>query len=103
MTDMQRNRRYCAACGQKGHHTTLDHKICPKKREILRERARIEREKRLANKNASSRDIELIRKTIDITNKEDFPTLKNQTTQHLKMAAIVTLALIDEANNPGIF
>ena len=41
MNETDKAARYCAACRKKADHNTLDHKHCPKKREILREIARI--------------------------------------------------------------
>ena len=103
MSDNHKARRFCAACGLKGTHTTLDHKLCQKKRDILRERARIEREKRIAKNESENRETELIRKVIDINNQVEFPITANQTQQQSAINTILTLVLIDEANNPGIF
>ena len=103
MTEEQKRKRFCAACGTRGTHTTLDHRQCQKKREILRERARIEREKRVASNEANNRDEELIRKVININNNEEFPSLVNQNPQQTAITTIITLALIDEANTQGVF
>ena len=80
MNYQQKEARYCATCRTKASHTTLDHRICPKKREILRERARIEREKRIALKESSNKEIELIRKAINFNNNEEWPLphIRNQ-------------------------
>merc|ERR1711874_803084 len=102
MSETNKAARYCAACRKKTDHTTLDHKYCPKKREILRERARIAREKRLEEKEIRTRETELISKVLDMSNKNDWPTL-NTNTQQTKIAAIITCALLDEASQPGIF
>ena len=106
MNETQKGKRFCAACGSRGTHTTLDHRQCPKKREILRERARIEREKRVTINESKNRDEELIRKVININNNEEFPPLINRNQfnkQQTGITTILTLALIDEANNPGTF
>ena len=105
MSEQQKGARYCTTCKTKGTHTSLDHRLCPKKRNILRERAVVERGKRLTSNETNSRDIELIRKAIDLSNNEQWPMIQttNQTPQNSKITTIVTLALLDEASNPGTF
>ena len=103
MNEEQKARRYCAACKVRGTHTSLDHRQCPKKREILRERAMIEREKLLKVNEIENRDLELIRKAMNINSNEEFPITINQTPQQSAINTIITLALIDEANNQGVF
>ena len=63
--------RYCTACNRHTNHTSLDHRVCPKKREYLREKALAEREKRLQRREADKRDTELIKRTIDISNNRE--------------------------------
>ena len=105
MTHQQREARYCATCKTKASHTTLDHRQCPKKRNILRERALSEREKRIALKETNNKEIELIRKALNLNNIEEWPlpNILSQNPQHSKIATIVTLALLDEATTPGVF
>ena len=105
MTEQDMEARYCASCKTRTNHTTLDHRACPIKRNIIRERASIEREKRLSINKESSRDIELIRKALNFTSDEDWPLphTDSRKAQHNKIATIVTLALLDEASTPGIF
>ena len=104
MNNQQKEARYCAACKSTASHTTLDHRACPKKRNILRERARVEREKRISKKESSNKEVELIRKAFNIYNEEwPLPQIGNQNPQQTKIAAIVTLALLDEASSPGVF
>ena len=100
MNQQQKEARYCAVCGIKGTHTTLDHRACPKKINILRERAQEEREKRIQSNMSCNREIELIRKAINISSEEEFPQIRPQNS---KIATIITLALLDEASSPGIF
>ena len=105
MTQQHKEMRYCAACKTKASHTTLDHRLCPKKRDILRERATAEREKRFAVKETNNKEINLIRKALNFNNTEEWP-LPNMSTlkpQHSKIATIVSLVLLDEASNPGVF
>ena len=105
MTEQDMEARYCASCKTRTNHTTLDHRACPIKINIIRERASIEREKRLSINKESSRDIELIRKALNFTSDEDWPLphTDSRKAQHNKIATIVTLALLDEASTPGIF
>ena len=105
MSDQQKGARYCATCKTKGTHTSLDHRLCTKKINILRERAQVEREKRITSNETNSRDIELIRKALHLSSNEDWPMPQtiNQTPQNSKIATIITLALLDEASYPGTF
>ena len=95
----------CAACKTKASHTTLDHRLCPKKRDILRERATAEREKRFAVKETNNKEINLIRKALNFNNTEEWPlpNMSSLKPQHSKIATIVSLVLLDEASNPGVF
>ena len=101
MSEYHKRARYCAACGTKGTHTTLDHRACPKKRNILRERAIEEREKLIESKETNKKEIELIKKVLDISSTNEYPHLKTQ--DHSKIATIISLVLLDEASSPGIF
>ena len=93
--------------GNSGTHNTLDHRACPKKRNIIRERASEERERRIRSKESTNREIELIRRAINISNEEEYPLIRNQsqigTQNHDKIATIISLALLDEAASPGVF
>ena len=103
LSEAHKSARYCAACRKKTDHTTLDHRNCPIKREKIRERARIAREKRAEGKENQDRDTELIRQTINMANKDEWPELKTNTQQHAKIVTLITLALVEEAIKPGIF
>ena len=99
MTDEQREARYCIPCDTQGSHTSMDHTACPKKREIIRERARVVRLKRnedLANK----KDTELIN-ILEYTDTKEWPNIQSKT--QTKVCTLITLALLDEAVNPGVF
>ena len=76
----------------------MDHSACPTKREIIRKRASEARDKKTAEAQANKRELELITRLLDYTNTENWPHLQNNT-QQLK----VSLALIDEAVNTGVF
>ena len=102
MTPTDKAARYCATCRKKTDHTTLDHRLCPKKREIIRERARIAREKRIEEREKTERETELITKAIDISNRKEWPALMPNK-QNTQTATILTCALIEEAFKPGIF
>jgi len=102
-SETQKRNRYCAACKKKTDHTTLDHKQCPKKREIIRERARIARERRMEEKESTKRDKELITSTLNIANNNEWPDIQGNNKQHTKIITLITLALLDEAADPGKF
>ena len=74
----------------------------PQKREIICKRAREARPKKSEEAQASKRDLELITRVFDYTNTETWPHLQTNP-QQLKITSIITLALIDEAVNPGVF
>ena len=101
MTIQDRQARYCVPCGKRGDHTSLDHSRCPKKRAIIQIRARVAREKRKVENESNNRDLELIKSVYEYTNSETWPTL--QTKQQSRTATIISLALLDEAVNKGIF
>ena len=101
MTIQDRQARYCVPCGKRGDHTSLDHSRCPKKRAIIQIRARVAREKRKVENESNNRDLELIKSVFEYTNSESWPTL--QTKQQSRTATIISLALLDEAVNKGIF
>ena len=45
MNSQHKQAQYCVPCRSRGDHTSLDHTYCSTRREIIRERARIAREK----------------------------------------------------------
>ena len=72
--------------------------------EQLREKARTVRENRLEEKDKITRETELITRALDMSNKQEWPSLSMSTnSQQTKMTTIITCALIDEACKPGIF
>ena len=102
MTERQRAKRYCIPCGTQGNHTSMDHTACPTKREIIRGRTAEARSKRGEEIQNDKRDVELITRVFNYTNKDAWPQLQHNPDQ-TKVSTIVTLALLDEAVNPGIF
>ena len=101
MTIQDRQARYCVPCGKKGEHTSLDHTYCPKKREILQERVRESREKRKTETENNHKDIELIRSVFEYSNTNVWPTI--YTKQQIATSTIISMALLDQAVNPGTF
>ena len=102
MTERHKDKRFCIPCGTQGNHTSMDHSACPTKREIIRARTIEARTKRNQDTQNDKRDLELITKAFDYTNNEAWPKLQPNPNQ-IKVSTIVTLALLDEAVNPGIF
>ena len=102
MTPNHKAMRYCIPCNTTGNHTSLDHSLCPKKKEIIQERIRAGREMREIHMQSVDKDINLIKNVIDQTFNETQSnlTLNKQQTQ---ITTILTMALIDEAFNPGVF
>ena len=101
MSEAHKWARYCIPCGIQGDHTSIDHSACPTKREIIRERVREARIKKEAETQSKQRDLDLITQIFDYTNTEAWPHL--QSNPQLKFSTLVTLALVDEAVNPGFF
>ena len=99
MTEIQMQSRFCAPCNRRGDHTSLDHSACPKKREIVRERARVARIKQTEENNNNQRDIDLIKRVVDFSNTETWPQINQQ---QIRASAIISLALIEEAVTPGV-
>ena len=46
LNEEQKRGRYCKTCAKKTDHTSLDHRLCPIKRNLLREKATAERERK---------------------------------------------------------
>ena len=103
LTEEEKALRYCTVCKKRDNHTSLDHRLCPIKRQMLRERARIARQKRTEEQENSKRDKELIRQAINLSDRQAFPELISNEKQHQTMAAIISLALLDEASTKGSF
>ena len=101
-TEANKAARYCATCKKKSDHTTLDHRFCPIKREILRERAQTARTKRLEEKTNHDKETELITRAINMS-AQNWPTINANNQQHAKIVTLVTVALLDEAVNQGTF
>ena len=103
MTPEQRAARYCVPCGSTGNHTSLDHRYCPQKRSIVQNRIKLAREERARNEAANERDSNLIKKTLELSNTDAWPALRENQEQNQKNASIVLLALLDDSKQPGIF
>ncbi|CAL4067211.1 unnamed protein product, partial [Meganyctiphanes norvegica] len=103
LTYDQKEKQYCIPCGKGGDHTSLDHRQCPTKRRLVQDRINEAREKRKSEENHDSRDTELIKKTIELTNVEPWPALQKFQNQQQQTSTIVLLALLDEKCNPGNF
>ena len=101
MNSQQKQAQYCVPCRVRGDHTSLDHTYCPTRREIIRERARVAREKTKIENEGNERDLNLIKSVFEYSNYNTWPAL--QTKQQLTTSVLIKLALIDEAVNPGSF
>ena len=102
MSEVHKWSRYCIPCDTQGDHTSIDHAACPTKREILRKRVREARANKEAETQAKQRNLDLITQVFDYTNTEIWPHIQSNP-QQLKISTLVTLALVDEAVNPGVF
>ena len=102
MTTEHKAMRHCVPCNTTGDHTSLDHSMCPKKREIIKERIRINRVKREDQIQSVDKDIHIFKDLIDQTFSNTQPTV-TMNEQQTQLTTIITMALIDEAFNPGVF
>ena len=102
MTHEQKRARLCIPCGNRGDHTSMDHAACPKKREIVRERAKLARESDIQEQKTIQRDTNLIKTVLD-TQKNDIWPQYTHNPNHTKITSLVALALIDDAVHPGSF
>ena len=103
LSEAQKLARYCVTCGTNSDHTTLDYRLCPQKRDILRQRVRTARQKRLEEKDQEVRNTKLIKQTLNLAVREEWPALFTESSQHSQIAAIIILALLEEAATPGTF
>ena len=101
MNSQHKQAQYCVPCRPRGDHTSLNHTYCSTRREIIKERARIAREKSKLENEGNKRDLELIKSVFEYSNHEIWPAL--QTKQQVITSAIISLALMDEAVSPGCF
>ena len=100
MTQRQKEKRFCIPCDQRGTHTSLDHSQCPTKREIIQKRIRAARAERTNQNKSEERDLNLIKSVIDFQ-QDAWPELSQA--RHIKISTIISLALMDEASNKGVF
>ena len=101
MSEEHNSQRHCIPCQTKGDHTSLDHQFCTTKKTILNEKIKSLREKRKAEENSDKRDIDLIKKTLEISNTKTWPALHKYQHQQQKTSYIILLALLEENGNPG--
>ena len=103
MSQEQKRRRHCIPCNSDGDHTSLDHKSCPTKRNLVQAKIAEARENRKREQIEDKRDTELIKKTIELSNTEAWPALQQNQNQQQMTSTIILLALLDENSNPGVF
>ena len=101
LNNQHKQAQYCASCRVKEDHTTLDYSYCPTRREIIRERARVAREKSKKENEGNERDLNLIKSVFEFSNYKTWPAL--QTKQQITTSALISMALMDEAVSPGSF
>ena len=105
MSPYHRSYVFCVPCKSGGDHCSLDHKLCPTKRRVLQERIQEARQKKIDEEKKDNRDQQLAEKTAKaIATASGFPalpTLSND--KQLNLAAIITLALLEDAVIEGSF
>ena len=103
MTSEQKQRRHCIPCNSDGDHTSIDHRLCPIKRNLVQSKIREARENRQREQDENKKDMELIKKTIEISTTDAWPALQQNQKQQQMTSTIVLLALLEKNSNPGIF
>ena len=81
MTSEQKQRRHCIPCNSDGDHTSLDHRLCPIKRNLVQSKIREARENRQREQDENKKDMELIKKTIEISTTDTWPALQQNQRQ----------------------
>ena len=103
MSEEHKTQRYCIPCHTRGDHTSLDHRFCATKKKILYDKIKSLRENKKTEENADKWDIDLIKKTLDISNTQAWPALHKYQHQQQKTSTIILLALLEENSHPGSF
>ena len=103
MSEEQKAQRYCIPCQSIGDHTSLDHRFCKTKRKFIEENIKTARENKKIEDATNKRDIELIKRTLEITTTDTWPALAHNFEHHQKISTVLLMALLDESQRPGIF
>ena len=73
-----------------------------KERNYLR-KSKNSKRKKLEENEKVNRNTELIKATLNIANNNEWPEIEINNKQHTKIITLITLALLDEAAEPGKF
>ena len=102
MTTQHKERRFCVPCNNSGNHTSLDHRACPTKRRMVQDRIKESRKLRDEEDEKLEEEKKTFQKAFEYISNE-YPLLPNTVNKNTTVATITTLALLDEAINPGTF
>ena len=103
MSTEQKAQRFCIPCQSRGDHTSLDHRFCSEKRKIIHTKIKDMREIKNSSETNNKRDINLIKKTLEISNTHIWPSLQASQQESQKTSTIVLLSILDEFAYPGTF
>ena len=105
--DYHRDQAYCISCASASGHCSLNHRVCPVKKNIVKTRIANNRATRIKSQGEKSQNSELSKQIAqELTNMESWPQLTtpaNHLESSIPMAAIITLAMIEEAHTQGSF
>ena len=105
--EYQNNQAYCISCRAANGHCSLNHRACPVKKNIIKNRILENRSNRAHLKEEKKKESELGKQiAIELSNINEWPTLQSKSNipePTLAMSAIITLAMIEEAHCQGSF
>ena len=108
-TEYHKSQAYCISCATANGHCSLNHRICPTKKDIIRKRILDVRATRHQIDTDNDKRSELSKQiAAELSNIDKWPQLTPNLNEHhtnnsLPMTAIITLALIEEVHQEGSF
>ena len=106
-SEYHNNQAYCISCRAANGHCSLNHRACPVKKNIIKNRILENRSNRAYLSEEKNKESELGKQiAIELANINEWPTVKakpNIPEPSLAMSAIITLAMVEEAQCQGSF
>ena len=102
-----KNEAYCIPCRAANGHCSLNHRVCPIKKQIISKRIMENRSNRAKIQGEKAKESELSKQiAIELTKMNEWPKPQSQSRlpePSLAMSAIITLAMVEEACHQGTF
>ena len=106
-SEYHRDEAYCIACASASGHCSLNHRACPTKKNIVKTRIANNRANRMKSEGEKSKNSELSKQIAqELSSMDKWPqltTTPNHLDSSIPMSAIITLAMIEEAELEGSF